>query len=473
MKKLFNPLFVVSFLFSTIVSFIFWHRLTGLAFLGEGPTYLVEPYVSMLSGWDWPEISRRIDVFALLFFYFFGDLFKLNMYYYMLFIIFTLIIIALLLFIIIKFQTRKVLPGFVVMLLFLTSYIGNFESIGNGYYQWFIQRLPNFIFALIGFLYLLIFFNTSRLRYYFLAFVFYGLSMYLARYSFLILPVYCFYILFKNLETRGKVINKLFNVLIQTAPFLLISYYLVKIQRLVGTTVLNESLSNISMPGYILDQITILTLPTGFLDVFGFDKKNYHLLRVPILLFYTLCVFLLVKRFKELRAFVLSLAMSLPVILYFLISLNSTFVAYYSSSRYLFLPNIIVSMLLSSFILLILHKKKFMFAVLLLIVLFSGINWLKINKSMDDTKKVHVEVLAYFDYIEKNYDNFNSNTLYILSQNVGPYGVGMIEHFYGKNNIRYNYVYDPSEGRGKNVVRLNYRNGDIVREIIEDKDLSQ
>lgn len=113
-KRFIYPLFLVAFL-----TFLVWHRVLDQALIGEGPTYFVEPYASMLSESGLSGVAQRHDVQALIFFHFFADIFQDNMRFYMGFLLLGMISVNFSLFWLASRVTKSVWAGVMASVIFI------------------------------------------------------------------------------------------------------------------------------------------------------------------------------------------------------------------------------------------------------------------------------------------------------------------------------------------------------------------
>src|SRR3989344_6661304 len=158
--------YIIPFVLVTSFTFLIWHRVLGQALIGEGAIYLTEPYVSMLDKEGLLGIANRHDVFPILFTYLVGNYFRDQMWLYYLSMLIIVSLVNYLLYLLIVQVTGKRLSGAVSICFFAANYVGSFQKLGLGYYQWFIQRIPQFIPALLALIFLVQFLSNKKKIYY-------------------------------------------------------------------------------------------------------------------------------------------------------------------------------------------------------------------------------------------------------------------------------------------------------------------
>ena len=216
-----------------LLTTIVWGKVFNQALIGEGSIYFAEPYLSIIKSEGAAILWSRHDTQAILFFHLIRDVFRDNMKAYMGFLLLGSAFVTVTAFFLIRKVTGSFLAATLASILFTANFIGSFEILGLGYYQWFIQRVPNFGLALISLICLHNFLQKKKTADYLLALVLYLLAVFLARYTIHILPLFALYIFFTTLMTRNaKQLRTYLYSFGLILPFLIGSYILMKAQTL-------------------------------------------------------------------------------------------------------------------------------------------------------------------------------------------------------------------------------------------------
>lgn len=443
-----NSFLILNFVLIVIITFTLWSGVLKQALIGEGPTYFSEPYLSMLNEEPLKVLWSRHDSQALIFFHFVKDIFKDNMFLYMLSLLIGVSFVNCSLFILIRKITQSYLAGIIGVLLFSANYLGSFEILGLGYYQWFIQRVPNFGIALLSLILLYEYSEDRKYSHYFAALFLYLLSVFLARYTIHILPLFLLFIFFKNV-LEGQLPKRLLKFVLESIPFVIGTYILIKAQTLISTTSTDISFS--ALPSKTIDvlhQLTFITAP--FLKTFYINantRTSVEYLTPVISLIYTLTsVFILKNALKEnrnFRSFFLALIISLPLSIFLSIYLNPVFLNYYDSSRYLYYCSLLFSIFWGIVLRQLAKIAKittiFVFAFLFIWVFYN--NFL-ISQEFKVWQERHDPVIATINFMREKNNTLGVNTIIAVPEGLGNYGSHMLEYFYGRKE---HIIADPEE----------------------------
>lgn len=452
-----------------IFTFIIWKPVLNQALIGEGPIYFNPPYVTMLDTDPLKVLWSRHDSQALLFFQIAGYTFKDNMKLYMLFLIIGASFVSICLYFLIKKLTGSSITSSIAVIFFVTNYVGSYEILGLGYYQWFIQRVPNFGIAFLSLISLAVFFEKRRKFLYYLAVILYTIAVFLARYTILILPLFIFYIIFVNTFDPKKNNKKLFLVLCTSIPFIVVTYILYKAQSLVtGSAEITSIRQLLAIIPNVFYQTTYLTFP--FLKSFSrYISNPITTITIPLIFIYIISTLFVIKKDKtknkSLSAITLSIALSIPLSILISIVLNPVFLPYYDSSRYLYYTSLLTSSFWGIIIWQLIKLKKIIFlpVCLIIIVLWVIYNINILNYNFQNWDDKFPPVLKTFNYMKINISNVKPNSLIIVPANLGNYGSGMLKYFYGENNINYmpfdkDTNFDKSAPRGTKQIIYLYKN---------------
>lgn len=418
-----TTILTVFFIFAT--TYEIWKGVLNQALIGEGPIYFVEPYLSMIDNGGFKELWTRHDVQALLFFRYFRDLIGKDIDIYMWFLIFCVAIVALVVFYIVRKYSNNILFPFFSSVLVTANFVGSFEMLGIGYYQWFIQRVPNFALALFGFILLIGYIKKKDKKYYVLSLIIYLLSVFLARYTIHILPLFVLFILLN--DSRKKLLTKL----ALASPFIVGSYLLMSAQTLVDGGTFWTFIFDLKTIPKVFYQVTYLTFPfISFVGKLSLDVA-VKIINVPVTITYFALAYFAIKRNTKIFPIVISLLISIYGSVYLSIYLNPYFSNGYDTCRYLYYTSILVSLYFGITLGNLFDKSK---AIKVLIVIIA-IVWYFYNKNlimlgMNDWQEKHDPVIYSMKYIRKNQDVIKKNSFIKLSKNFGYYATGMMTYLY-------------------------------------------
>lgn len=480
MVKFTKQHYIIPFILVTVFTFLIWHRVLDQALIGEGAIYLTEPYVSMLDKEGLQNISSRHDVFPILFTYIVGNYFGDQMWLYYLSMLIMVSLVNYLLYLLLIRVTGKWLVGAISVSFFAVNYVGSFQKLGQGYYQWFIQRIPQFIPALFGLILMINFYSNKRKIYYYGSVLLYLLAFFLSHYTLIILPLFLIYPLayvFVNNRNNFKQYGLAF---IQTIPFVLGSYLLLRNQDLNSSQIQfdNQLNSQIGIVYFLqhqpwfkelLKEITIMIIPLN--PVFHINLANLYSFSVPVSLG-LLAMFLLVYRKvnNSMRPLLLTSAVALPVVTFIVMYINPGAVFFHQSTlRYLYVPSMVLAVFLGIVIGWVLEQKMWIKTMVIILITLWTINNIQlINKGFDFWQPTHNIVLATIEYVRSSYSHFPEKSIVVTEPQIGGYSAGMLDHFYGGGNLKV-IQYDTRlverlktyQGQYGNVVFLKYKDKKI------------
>lgn len=427
-RKLTKPIFII-FLVITF-TFAIWLKVLNQGFLGEGSIYFAHPYLSMLDHNFLFILWSRHDSQALLFFYIVRDLFKDNIIYYMLSLLVGASLVNLSVFYLIFKTTKNIYAGLLSVALLVANYVGSFEILGLGYYQWFIQRVPNFALAILGFIFLIKYLESKKRGFYFYSLVAYLFSVFLSRYTINILLLYLLYSFFKVALEKKQDIKEYLKIGLDTIPFVIGTYILIKAQTLVSIDSNVVTYPSIS----IFHQLTFLTLP--FIKTFyiGNIKSSIETLTPLVIIVYIASTVFLLKKVKNLRPLILSVFIALPLSIYQSIYLNPVFLDYYDSSRYLYYSSILFSIFWGLVFWQLSLYNRFMKVILgVFVVSWIFYNNFLVSKEFDNWQERQDPLIATINYMKVNQKNIPDKTTIVVPIQVGFYGSQMLGYLYKRD----------------------------------------
>lgn len=487
-----------------------WHRVLDQALIGEGAIYLTEPYVSILDKDKFLNIASRHDVFPLLFTRLVGGYFRDQMWLYYLSMLIIVSVVNYTLYLLVAKVTGKWLGGAIAVSFLIANFVGSFQKLGQGYYQWFIQRIPQFAPALVGLILLINFYSTRRKIYYYLSVFFYLLAFFLGHYTLIILPLFVIYPLVYVFINRGKTIKQYAVAFIQTIPFILGSYLFLRNQDLNAVQISfgNQITSKVGVLYYLTNahwlddlvrEITLVTVPIVILKsivkyvntFFTLSEMNYSELEIVqgtsyVVVFVLLLLFLFVYRKLDIkiRPFFATATLGFPLVTFIVMYINPGAISTsLDTSRYLYTPSLVIAMFWGVCLFWFAQRNKI--TKVLIIILM--VTWIVYNgKIIDDRfnrwQPTHNTVLATIEYVRNNHSQIPEKSVIVSDALVSGYSAGMLDHFYGGENLKVLYYdsslpkrLEKSKQSYNNVVFLRYKNGKIepitkdINEVIEGK----
>ena len=217
-----RSLLLKSLLFVSGLTLLLWHRILNLSFLGESAVYFQSEYVKFIQD-GFSHFWNRHDVFALLFFYFLGNILKDSMsaYHFLLFVMTVLVNYSV--YLLVQKLTTSHKAAVFSTILFVANYNGSFELLGTGFnYPTFLQRVVTLPIVLISF-YLL---HNGR---FILPLILYTSALFLAHFNLVLLPLFLIYIFISFFP-------KFIKSAVHSLPYVGISYLLIKNQTITGAS---------------------------------------------------------------------------------------------------------------------------------------------------------------------------------------------------------------------------------------------
>lgn len=472
-----------------LVTIFIWHRILGQAFLGEGPYYLSEPWHTEIFKNGYFSIFARYDVQTLLFFRLVGDLAKMNMEFYMGFLLLGVTLVNCGLFLWIREVTKSTIVGVISTTLFIANFIGSFQIIASGAYQYFIQRVPNFALAFASLVLLAKFIDTKKVKYYIFSFFLCALAMFLAHYTLLIAPVFLLYIGAHCLFEGSFSIKRCVHGFLYILPFIVLNYFIYYLDSGIRTGVELSQLI-FEEPGIVLkvlQKLTIMTFPREIIlfvskTLFGwvhgrvesYTESIIALSSLVGVLYSVIALYIFVK-YKKYRTFMFTIFLSIPVSLMMALYLRINILDETGSSRYLYVPSMFVSAFWGLVFYLLMSKKtilKILTPVLLIFYVLFERNL--ILQNFDATQSKHDSVHAAIYFLETERESLPDNSIVIFPTTNGSCHVQAYNRFFGERGIIYaadtsniQYIVSTMEDFSGNIVCLDDTTGSITSRMEE------
>lgn len=440
---------IISFLILTVIIIIAWHKIYFQSFLGEGYDYF-DSHLNF-------STFYRYDNLASIIYFVFRNIFFDNLQYYLLFIIVSQVILGVLIYFLMAKVTKNKFIAFLSAIFFGVNYVTNYEMISYGFYQWFAQRVPNFIPTLISFIFYHKFLSGINLKserkylYYFLSLSVFLFSVFLAHYSILLLPFIVFYNLFYSLSNYKEKKSFILNLLL-IIPFIL-GALIITTENPYGRNqgflyFIIEFRENVFKK--TLFQLVMVTIPYDLLIFLNGYLQNKFLLagktviemfNTFVIIFYVLTIFLTIKIKRNLGIVLLTLFFSMLAVVVFSLYTNPNAIADNSitSNRYLFPIGFLASSYLAIVIYVFLWRKNILARglVLFFLIFYVFTNVRLIWFATDEEQYKHIISKNIRAYIKSISYKFKDNSLVVLPKEVGPHEADFLREFYGKKTMSF------------------------------------
>lgn len=427
---------LIPILILLLLSFFTWRHIPFSQFQGEG-FYYFENEVAKF------QLPLQPDIFARFVFLILPSLFQEQVYLYMLFLFFMMLFIDISVYICIRIITDTRLVAFFTTLLFSLSYIGNYDMYLTGGYQYFLQRGVILLPQLFVFTFLILFFNRSSFRYYFLSLGSYFLGLLLGFYSIFFLPVLFFYPLSYIIFSLKNIRSIFLRVFWTPIPYLVGTILIIRHSKFYsypGEEPFFSSLSHLytNFLG-LTHQLAVLTLPIGG---YKWLLDNLHLaMELEIILVGIFIVvaylgaflFILKSHPKWSILAATSIASSIVMFLFNLYKNSATVLISFESSRYFYFPFTMVALFWGIFLASIFSSRglfnKFLVVVFCLLWIFH--NNFAIQKAVKTDEWRHNANKVTIEFLQSKSRDLKTDPSYVfLPSNIGPYGAGFAFRYF-------------------------------------------
>lgn len=399
-----------------VLAYIPWRYLPELVIRGDGFVYMVSSTIKDFFNRDY--FYTGFELSAGVFGWLLPKLYKTNISYYFYTSLFVMMVINILFYILLQVITKHKLISFFGALLFAVNYFGNFDMYSQHCYCFFIERIIPVIFMIPAFIFLHLFLEKQKTKYYLTSLLFYFVGIGMGHFSVLFTAPYLLYPLFWYLFKNKNKIPRIKAVLIG-GSYLLISGFFVLIQRIHESGFeqkfgLIEYLLKPQITQYpekILRQLaywseyipTLRNIEKPYL--YGFLEIKHAVASTPyIVILYAIAAFVIYKKLPSQRALLLTTIFGTVTIFY----LNAWFGQYDvffqpGANRYLYFPTFLLVIFWMLF-LWILWKSKHIFmklAIIVLVFVYYFIN----SRLISDTLK---DILFWDRSTKVTYNHMNS-----------------------------------------------------------------
>lgn len=330
-------------------------------------------------------------------------------------------------FITVKITKDKYL-SFLATIFFVANYVGSFTMFGTGNNQRFVQRIPNLPLIFISFYFLTRYLEISKKINLFLSSAFFAISVILAHFSILFLPIFAVYpFIYFLFNKRKSIVVKLILI---PLLFVILSIILTRGDSLtrpndspltfiketpnVAQAVLYQ-ISSVSFPQqltiYLSKHVSLLPLiPYPYLQT-----QNYVLIFIAIVSF---LAFVKGRKYPKLLPLYATLLLSMPILSFLIIyayNLEPNPAKFFDEDRIYFFHSILIAFIWAAWIKFFFGRKKILYIVvsLLAVGIFLFDNTSLIWKGIDRYQYRSNMYKAFIGYTKDLSPSFNDKTVIV------------------------------------------------------------
>lgn len=453
----------VAILLITTITLIVWHKVFFQIPIGEGYYYFSPEQNIFLSKMTFEDL-KAFDFFAQSIFPVLIALFKDHLVFYMCFQMLVFLIVYYCYYFSLFEITKNKWLSFSSTVFFIASYVGSFTMVGTANYQRFIQRVPNLIPLFMSIIFLVRFLNNRKLKYFVYSYALFVVSVFLARFSVFLLPVFIFYPIvdyFFSDQNQKHILN-----LALPLPFIATSFvfsFFSVLKPSIG--IITFALTHPHVIEKTLYQVPSILVPY---DLVIFIAKHTsplmfypytHLLEVSLVVV-GIVLFISLLKFQNkhsalFKLYLISILTILAVSFFNMYSYdgNPSPLSNFGEDRIYFIPSIFASVIWAVLIWLCFKKNpgryKIMSGVLITLYLLLNVN--QIWPKMNQIQYVSTEMRNFINYVKTMPD---SQQVLIAPSHLAWPGI-LVTRFYKGKDFIIDTGYDGWEDRLKNIDREN------------------
>lgn len=450
-KKWHADILLVSLLL--IIAFLSWRQMLGQVIRSDG-------FVYMLADTQQEFLSRRyfytgFENAAIFLGIFLPKLFGTSMYLYFAFSLTYMLLIDVLFYIFARVLFKKRLFAFSATLIFALNYFGNFDMYSQHCYCFFIERITPVPFLLTAFLLLHVFLEKRKKRFLLFSLLSYFVGIGIGHFSLLFTGPYVLYPFFWHAFRKGAV-KSLWKGFSVGAAYGVISVFFVLIQRIhepgfgpkLGLFAYFMNPTQTHYPLKIIRQLThwsqyppIFHNLTYLYPINLLDRASAEQLDPYIVVLYVIIMVVIWKALPTLRALLATTVLGTLSVFY----LNAWFGQYDvfyqpGASRYLYFPNILLSLFWMLFLVAIFTRWKTYGKALagMVLLVYCAINIYLIYSDFKQITFWDLSTKSLYSYVVQTRRNLVAGTLIVVPR---PEFWTQEEEFFtthlGKGEVRY------------------------------------
>ena len=475
-KNNFRDIFFVFLIIGLI--FFAWRGILSLDLRGDSTDYLTDRY--NVANWR-PHLYFSFEYGAVLVGGFLSKLFSTNIILYFWTELVVMLVISVMFYFMAKGITKRRIVAFFGTIIFSASYFGNFDILSDHCYCFFLERGFWVMLLIPSFLLLHYFLETKKLKYLLISLLLNFLAIGLGRFTVLFTAPFLLYPIFWYLFNRKDIREKIKGIVVGLS-YLAVSGFIILMQKIFfpGLGPLKwtflEFLTHPFLYEYPKRMLLELSYWTQYPSTVGaFDATRYvydmprALAMAPyIAIVYVISAIVIYKRLPKQRALLFTTMFATLAIFY----LNTYFGQYDvlgqpGSSRYLFLPGIMLAIfwMLFCWSVLINGKRRVILMVVLLGIYYffnvglinNHFKWISVWSG--SAKAVHNHIISIRPYLKKDtlvvapYPEIGTWESIFFNEKLGKGEVA----FLPDHNIYPDYVmWEKVASKSAHVIRLRY-----------------
>ena len=425
----------------TFITIFVWYKILNIVpsdYAYFGPLDVAdEKYYSL------KLITANASFFSQLIYFVLVPLFKDHITYYMLFQLMVMFLIYQVYYFMLIKITKDKGVSLIATIFFLANYVGSLTMFGTGNNQRFIQRIPNLPLIFISFYFLTKYLESNKTKHIIFSVVLYMVSVLLAHFSVLFLPILIIYPFIYLLINRHKYFllkSTAISSLFLTTSILLTRGDVFTRPNYSPLLFIKETPDVIQM---ILYQISSISFPqqlTVFLSKLPFfqipypylQTQNYVLIFVAFL---SLIALIKVKTYSKILPLYITFFLSLFLLSFMIIyayGADPNPIKFFDEDRIYFFHSIFIAFIWASWIKIFFgnNNKIFKIAGLLAVVIFLFHNTFYIWKTIDRYQYRSNMYKAFIDYIKNLSPSFNDKTVIVAPPDLVRTTDPFIRRFY-------------------------------------------
>jgi len=441
------------------LSYSVWWQIPNLAIRGDGFVYLIE---RVRNGyWRIPEVFGHVELGSLLLTRTITPIFKTNISLYWTAELVVIFAINVLTFTAVYIISRKLVVAFAAALIQAVSFFGNWDMYAGGIYAYFTDRVPNMLFMIPGLLFLHLYLDKKKRKYFILSAIFYFLGVFIWHWSLFFTGFFFCYPIFWLLFTKITRKN-LIKYIPVSIYYLAVSVFVTYLQNvtqaglnprwtfryfLMHPEVFHYWAMTIRQLVYVSEYAPIFK---GFAEPFRYINTPLHYIISPqnaieitskVVLGYIIASIVIFIKLPKFRALLFTLIVAILSNFFMNVYVGQYHVATQSgSNRYLYIPAFYLSIFWALFLWAFCWMKKSwlnLVGVLLLGVYF-GLNYWLIYQNFQWIMERHIPTNAVWAKAVEVGEKSPTGTLIIIPYfETGPYEAEFLNDQIGKGRVTF------------------------------------
>lgn len=443
-----------------VLTYASWQQLPQLPIRSDGFVYLFE---NMQRWWGNPYAITGFETAAVAFGGFFAKLFGPNIQLYLWAELIWVLLISVVFFIFMKVLTKKLIVAFSGALIVSSSYFGNWDMLSHHCYCFFLERITVVPLLIASLIFLHLYLEKVKLKYYLISLGFYFMGVGLAHFSVLFTAPYLLYPFFFRFFNHRNKKDIIWGGLIGIS-YLLLSIFFVLIQQinesgLRPTWGFFEFMVNPQRFHYVENMIHQLVFWSQYPpllrhmdETFPFHHltvQNASSLASGVIIVYVIAAVLIYRSLPKQRAILATCIVGIATILYLNAYFHLNDVAQPDANRYMYFPTFLYAIFWSHFLwaAFFKHRNKLLVVTgILVLVGYYVINsWLITSKIREIVYNWEKSTLAIFNKFYEINDSLRRGTVVVGPwPEIGSQEAQFFTEQLGRGRVIYLSDYNPN-----------------------------